>query len=62
VKQIDPAKRKAMYEELQKIITDEGPYILMFQPTNEVASRASVTGYHPGIVEDLYFFRTITKS
>jgi peptide/nickel transport system substrate-binding protein len=51
-----------MYEELQKIITDEGPYILMFQPTNEVASRASVTGYHPGIVEDLYFFRTITKS
>ena len=62
VKEVDPAKRKAMYEELQKIITDEGPYILMFQPANQVASRANVNGYKPGIVEDLYFFRTITKS
>ena len=62
VKEIDPAKRKAMYEELQKILTDEGPYILMFQPANTIASRANVQGYKPGIVEDLYFFRTITKS
>ena len=62
VREIDPTKRKAMYEELQKILTDDGPYILMFQPSNEVASRAGVEGYKPGIVEDLYFFRTITKS
>ncbi len=62
VKEIDVAKRKAMYEELQKIITDEGPYILMFQPANEVASRTNVKGYNPGFVEDLYFFRTITKA
>jgi hypothetical protein len=34
----------------------------MFQPSNEVASRAGVKGYTPGIVEDLYFFRTITKT
>jgi peptide/nickel transport system substrate-binding protein len=51
-----------MYEELQKTVTDEGPYILMFQPANAVASRANVEGYKPGIVEDLYFFRTITKT
>jgi peptide/nickel transport system substrate-binding protein len=62
VQEIDPEKRKAMYAELQKIITDDGPYILMFQPSNEVASRANVKGYTPGIVEDLYFFRTITKT
>jgi peptide/nickel transport system substrate-binding protein len=62
VKEIDVAKRKAMYEELQKIVTDDGPYILMFQPANEVASRANVKGYNPGFVEDLYFFRTITKT
>jgi peptide/nickel transport system substrate-binding protein len=62
VKEVDPVKRKAMYAELQKIITDDGPYILMFQPANEVASRANVKGYKPGIVEDLYFFRTITKT
>jgi peptide/nickel transport system substrate-binding protein len=62
VKEIDPEKRAVMYAELQKTITDEGPYILMFQPANQVASRANVKGYKPGIVEDLYFFRTITKS
>ena len=62
VKEIDPVKRKAMYGELQKILTDDGPYILMFQPANEIARRVSVNGYKPGIVEDLYFFRTITKA
>ncbi|HEY2619018.1 MAG TPA: ABC transporter substrate-binding protein [Acetobacteraceae bacterium] len=62
VQEIDPVKRNAMYAELQKVLTDDGPYILMFQPSNEVASRASVKGYSPGIVEDLYFFRTITKT
>ena len=62
MQEIDPAKRKAMYEELQKKVTDDGPYILMFQPANQVASRANVQGYKPGIIEDLYFFRTITKT
>ncbi|MBS0561300.1 MAG: ABC transporter substrate-binding protein, partial [Proteobacteria bacterium] len=62
VKEVDPEKRKAMYADLQKKVTDEGPYILMFQPANQIARRANVTGYHPGIVEDLYFFRTIVKS
>jgi peptide/nickel transport system substrate-binding protein len=62
VKENDVAKRKAMYEQLQKTITDDGPYILMFQPANQIARRASVNGYKPGFVEDLYFFRTITKT
>jgi peptide/nickel transport system substrate-binding protein len=61
-KEIDTAKRKAEYEELQKIVTDTGPFILMYQPANQVAARANVTGYKPGIIEDLYFFRTITKA
>jgi peptide/nickel transport system substrate-binding protein len=58
----DTAKRKADYEALQKQVTDDGPFILMFQPANQVASRVSVNGYKPGIIEDLYFYRTITKS
>ena len=61
-KETDPKKRDQMYAELQKKITDEGPYILMFQPLTPVATRANVQGYNPGIVEDTYFFRTITKS
>jgi peptide/nickel transport system substrate-binding protein len=61
-RETDPKKREQMYAELQKKITDEGPYILMFQPLTPVAARANVQGYKPGIVEDTYFFRTITKS
>jgi peptide/nickel transport system substrate-binding protein len=60
--EVDTAKRKAEYEALQKTVTDEGPFILMFQPANQVASRANVHGYKPGIIEDLYFYRTITKT
>jgi len=62
VKETDPKKRDQMYAELQKKITDEGPYILMFQPLTPVAMRSNVKGYNPGIVEDTYFLRTITKS
>ena len=62
VKETDPKKRETMYAALQKKITDEGPYILMFQPLTIVASRKNVSGYKPGIVEDTYFFRTIAKS
>ena len=51
-----------MYEELQKQVTDEGPFIIMFQPATQVASRVNVQGYKPGIIEDEFFFRTITKS
>ena len=62
VKETDPKKRDVLYAELIKRITDQGPYILMFQPLTPVASRKNVNGYKPGIVEDTYFFRTITKS
>ena len=62
VKETDPKKRDVLYAELIKRITDEGPYILMFQPLTPVAARKNVNGYKPGIVEDTYFFRTITKS
>ena len=41
--------------------TDEGPFILMFQNANQVASRASVKGFAAGITEDLNFYRTIRK-
>jgi peptide/nickel transport system substrate-binding protein len=58
----DVAKRKADYEALQRKVSAEGPFIIMFQPANQIAMRANVHGYNPGILEDLYFFRTVTKS
>ena len=60
-KEVDTEKRKAEYEELQKIVTDDGPFVLMFQNANQVASRADVKGFKTGLFEDFNFYRTITK-
>ncbi len=61
-KELDAKKRAQQYEVLQKKVTDEGPFILMFQNNNQVARRATASGFNPGITEDLNFYRTIKKS
>jgi peptide/nickel transport system substrate-binding protein len=61
-KELDTEKRAEQYTALQKKVTDEGPYIFMFQNNNQVARRATATGFNPGITEDLNFYRTIRKS
>ena len=61
-KELDTGKRAERYAALQKKVTDDGPYIFMFQNNLQVARRATATGYNPGITEDLNFFRTIRKS
>src|SRR5215475_12627147 len=61
-KELDTGKRAQQYAALQKMVTDEGPYIFMFQNNLQVARRANATGYNPGITGDQSFFRTIRKS
>ena len=53
-------KRKAAYATLLKKVTDEGPFILMFQNTFEEAFRTSVKNYYASVDYDNY--RTVTKS
>jgi peptide/nickel transport system substrate-binding protein len=60
-KEVDVEKRKADYAALQKKVTDEGPFVIMFQNANQVASRADVKGFKTGLFEDFNFYRTITK-
>jgi peptide/nickel transport system substrate-binding protein len=61
-KELDAKKRTEQYAVLQKKITDEGPFIIMFQDTPQVARRANVTGFVAGITEDLNFYRMIKKA
>jgi peptide/nickel transport system substrate-binding protein len=61
-RELDTAKRAEQYAVLQKKVTDDGPYIFMFQNNIQVARRATTTGYNPGITGDQSFFRTIRKS
>jgi peptide/nickel transport system substrate-binding protein len=60
-KEVDTEKRKTEYAAIQKKVTDEGPFIIMFQNANQVASRADVKGFKTGLFEDFNFYRTITK-
>ena len=57
----DTAKRIKAYEDLQKKVTDDGPFILMFQDKYQVATRANVKGFKLGIFADFNYYRTVTK-
>ena len=61
-KELDTGKRKAMYEALQKKVTLEGPFVIMFQNVSEVTFRKNVSGFKLGITEDLNFYRTAKKA
>ena len=61
-KELDTAKRVALYEDLQRKVTDTGPFILMFQSSQPDAMRANVTNFHEGLTEDITFYRLIKKN
>jgi len=60
-KELDTAKRIALYDDLQKKVTDDGPFILLFQTAQPIGSRVNVTGFKAGLTEDLSFYRLIAK-
>ena len=61
-KELDDGKRKTMYEDLQKKVTADGPFVLMFQNVAQMTSRKNVSGFKLGITEDLNFYRTAKKA
>src|SRR3984893_12404191 len=58
-KEVDTAKRKAEYEALQKKVTDDGGFILMFQDANQVAMQSGLKGYKLGLFADFNYYRTV---
>lgn len=57
----DTAKRVAMYHDLQKKVLEEGPFLILFQPTFQIAEQARVHGFIAGITSDLTYYRKVTK-
>ena len=47
VKELDRAKRDAMYKEIQKIVLDEGPFVIFAYPLRKIAMRSNVKGLEP---------------
>lgn len=61
VRERDPAKREAMYQELQREVLAEGPYLVMFEPVTQVARRTEVKNFIFGPYWDLVFYREVVK-
>lgn len=59
-KEVNVDKRKAAYAALLKKVTDDGPYIVMFQNNFQEAFRTNVKGYYASVDYDNY--RMVTKS
>lgn len=57
----DTAKREQDYVALQKAVLADGPYVVMFEPTFQVAMRKDVENFVMGPYWDLVFYRLATK-
>jgi len=56
--EVDAAKRKALYEQLQVYMQDNPPFIYLYEPFTFEAVRDSVQGYSPRHSEFVYFTST----
>jgi peptide/nickel transport system substrate-binding protein len=62
VRELDAAKREAMYLDLQRKVQADSPFIIMVQNTEQVARRADVKGFVSGPTFDTVYYRNVTKS
>jgi peptide/nickel transport system substrate-binding protein len=60
-KELDLVKREKLYKDLQRKVQMDGPFTVMFQKSEQVASRKNVKNFVSGANFDLVFYRTITK-
>ena len=59
--ELDPQRRKLLYLDLQRRLQTEGPYVIMFQQTDQIARRTDVTGFVSGPNFDHVWYRMVTK-
>ena len=59
--ELDPERRAQLYLDLQRRLQTEGPYVIMFQQTDQIARRSNVTGFVSGPNFDHVWYRTVTK-
>jgi len=59
--ELDLEKREAQYLDLQAMLQEKGPYVIMFQQNEQVARSNNVEGFVSGSNFDLVFYRNVTK-
>ncbi len=55
------ARREAMYKEIQRIVLEEGPYVILGYPVRQVAMRNNVKGLDPSPLAFTYNFSDVSK-
>ena len=61
VRERDSEKREEMYKDLQRKVMEDGPFIIMFQDSKQVALRNNVKNFVMGPTSDVVFYRLVTK-
>ena len=59
--ELDLNKRREQYLELQAMLQQKGPFVIMFQQNEQVARRKSLQGFVSGSNFDLVFYRNVNK-
>ncbi len=57
----DPAKRKAIYEDMQRQFMKVSPFVIMFQDVAVLAERKNLKGFEYGPNFDVIYYRNMTK-
>jgi peptide/nickel transport system substrate-binding protein len=61
VTESDPAHRAEIYEDLQRAVQADSPFIVMFQENELIAMRDTVVGFKAGLTADQTDYRAIEK-
>lgn len=59
--EVDPAKRAALYQQMQHQLMDSSPYVIGLQARNLIAVRDNLKGYIQGINPDMVYYSQVTK-
>lgn len=61
VKEQDPAKRAALYEDLQRDIQKSSPFVFILQGSDQVVLRNTIKGYAQGLNADQVYYDQVEK-
>lgn len=61
-RELDPEKRRAMYEEIQRRILHNGPYVILYYPLRQVVTRDVVQGLVLNPMESFTEFWAVRKT
>jgi peptide/nickel transport system substrate-binding protein len=57
----DPAERLHLYQDIQRQVQNDSPFVIALQERNQLAMRSNVHGYRQGLDADMVYYDQVTK-